>query len=178
MRRSKLSLDAKDFTTFAAWSDQDNLLSTCTPRSLSEIVHSILLLPRRRAWIGPMSDDCRCTIIALHFSGCGIIRYLSHHFWSSARTKAKYCSLISGLIFCLKCHFLQQEPGSVTIFSITCFDYLKSRNFVTFSVVTSLIPWSPSPFDCLRIWWLVWWEFTVNRQKLFGVREHTLMKSN
>ena len=66
MRRSKLSLDAKDLDAkFAARSDQDNLLSTCTPRSLSEVVHFIVVLPRRRAWIGPMNDDCRCTIIAL-----------------------------------------------------------------------------------------------------------------
>ena len=79
MRRSKLSLDAKDFATFAAWSDRDNLLSTWTRRSISEIVHYISLLPRRSTWIGPKNDDCRCTIIALHFSGCGY-----HH--SSART--------------------------------------------------------------------------------------------
>ena len=52
MRRSRINLDAKDFSTFAACSDQDNLLSTCTPRSLSEVVHFMILLPRRRAWLG------------------------------------------------------------------------------------------------------------------------------
>ena len=84
MRHSRLNLDAKDFATFAA--DQDNLLSTCTPRSLSEVVHFIMLLPRRRAWIGSVNVDLRCMIIALHFSGCGTIKFLSHHSWSSART--------------------------------------------------------------------------------------------
>ena len=49
MRRSRLNLDAKDFAT-----DQDNLLSTCTPRSLSEVVDFMMLLPRRRVWIGPV----------------------------------------------------------------------------------------------------------------------------
>ena len=42
MRGIKLNLDAKDFATFAAWSDQGNLLSTCTPRSLSEVVHFMI----------------------------------------------------------------------------------------------------------------------------------------
>ena len=32
MRQSRLNLDSKDFATFAAWSDQDNLLSTCRGR--------------------------------------------------------------------------------------------------------------------------------------------------
>ena len=86
MRQSRLNLDAKDFAAFAAWSDQDNLSSTCTPRSLSKVVHFIMLLPRRRAWIGPVNVDLRCMIIALHFSGCGTIEFLSHHSWSSART--------------------------------------------------------------------------------------------
>ena len=81
MRRSRLNLDAKDFATFAAWSDQDNLLSTCTPRSLSEVVHFMMLLPRRRAWIGPVNVDFRCMIIALHFSGFGTIEFLLHHSW-------------------------------------------------------------------------------------------------
>ena len=57
MRRSKLNLDAKDFATFAAWSDQVNVLSTCTARSLSEVVHFMMLLPRRRAWIGRVNVD-------------------------------------------------------------------------------------------------------------------------
>ena len=56
MRRSKLNLDAKDFATFAAWSDQGNLLSTCSPRSLSEVVHFMMLLP--------VNVDFRCMIIA------------------------------------------------------------------------------------------------------------------
>ena len=47
-------------TTFAAWPHQANLLSTCTPRSLFEVVHFIMLLPRRRAWIGPVNVDLRC----------------------------------------------------------------------------------------------------------------------
>ena len=68
MRQSRLNLDAKDFATFAARSDQDNLLSTCTLRSLSEVVHFMMLLPRQRAWIGPVNVDLRCMIIALHFS--------------------------------------------------------------------------------------------------------------
>ena len=42
MRRSKLNLGAKDFSTFAEWSDQDNLLSTYTPRGLSEVVHFMM----------------------------------------------------------------------------------------------------------------------------------------
>ena len=33
----------------------------------------MMLLPRRRAWIGPVNVDLRCMIIALHFSGCGTI---------------------------------------------------------------------------------------------------------
>ena len=60
--------------------------TTCTPKSLSEVVHFIMLLPRRRAWIGPVNVDFRCMIIALHFSGCGTIEFLSHHSWSSARS--------------------------------------------------------------------------------------------
>ena len=32
-----------------------------------------------------MNVDFRCMIIALHFSGCGTIKFLSHHSWSSAR---------------------------------------------------------------------------------------------
>ena len=77
MRRSRLNLDAKDFGT---------LLSTCTSRSLSEVVHFMMLLPRRRAWIGPVNVDLRCMITALHFSGCCTIEFLWHNFWSSART--------------------------------------------------------------------------------------------
>ena len=46
MRWSRLNLDAKDFATFVARSDQVNLLSTCTPRSLSEVVHFMMLLDR------------------------------------------------------------------------------------------------------------------------------------
>ena len=46
----------------------------------------MMLLPRRRAWIGPVNVDLRCMIIALHFSGCGTIEFLSHHSRSSART--------------------------------------------------------------------------------------------
>ena len=46
----------------------------------------MMLLPRRRAWIGPVNVDFRCMIIALHFSGCGTIEFLLHHSWSSART--------------------------------------------------------------------------------------------
>ena len=57
MRRSRRNLDAKDFATIAAGSDHDNLLSTCTPRSLSEVVHFMMLLPTRRAWIGPVNVD-------------------------------------------------------------------------------------------------------------------------
>ena len=45
-----------------------------------------MLLPRRRAWIGPVNVDLHCMIIALHFSGCGTMKFLSHHSWSSART--------------------------------------------------------------------------------------------
>ena len=56
MRRGKLNLGANDFATFAARSDQDtllsDLLSTYTPRSLSDVVHFMMLLPKRRAWIG------------------------------------------------------------------------------------------------------------------------------
>ena len=86
MRRSKLNLDAKDFATFAAWSDQGNLLSTCSPRSLSEVVHFLMLLPGRRAWIGPVNVDFRCMIIGLRFSGCSSNKFLSQHSWSSAKT--------------------------------------------------------------------------------------------
>ena len=78
--------DAKDLATFAAWSDRDNLLSTCTSRSLSEVVYFMMLLPRRRAWIGQVNVDLCCMIIAIHFSGCGTIEFLSHHTWRSART--------------------------------------------------------------------------------------------
>ena len=46
----------------------------------------MMLLPKRRAWIRPVNVDCRWIIIALHFSGCGTIKFLSHHSWSSART--------------------------------------------------------------------------------------------
>ena len=90
MRRSKLNLDANDFATFAAWSVQDNLLldllSTYTPRSLSKVVHFMMLLPKRRAWIRPVNVDCRWIIIALHFFWVCNIKFVSHYFWSSART--------------------------------------------------------------------------------------------
>ena len=42
MRRTKLNLGAKDFSTFAEWSDQDNLLSTYTRTGLSEVVHFMM----------------------------------------------------------------------------------------------------------------------------------------
>ena len=45
-----------------------------------------MLLPRRRAWIGQVNVDLCCMIIAIHFSGCGTIEFLSHHTWRSART--------------------------------------------------------------------------------------------
>ena len=69
MRRSRLNLDAKDFATLAAWSDHDNLLSTCLPRSLSAVVYFMMLLPRRRAWIGPVNVDLRCMIMLYIFLG-------------------------------------------------------------------------------------------------------------
>ena len=78
------------------------MLSTCTPRSLSEVDHFMMLLPRRIAWIGPVNVDLRCTIIALHFSGCGTIEFLSHHSWSSARTLFSECvnkSIVSAIKF-------------------------------------------------------------------------------
>ena len=89
MRQSRLNLDTKDFAAFAAWSDQDNLSSTCTPRSLSKVVHFIMLLPRRRAWIGPVNVDLRCMIIVLHFSGCGTIEFL----W----VPSNFCRTIPGV---------------------------------------------------------------------------------
>ena len=63
--------------------------STCTPRSLSKVVHFIMLLPRRRAWIGPVNVDLRCMIIVLHFSGCGTIEFL----W----VPSNFCRTIPGV---------------------------------------------------------------------------------
>ena len=56
------------------------------PRGLSEVVHFMILLPKRIAWIRPVNVDYRWIIIALHFSRCGTIKFLSHHSWSSTRT--------------------------------------------------------------------------------------------
>ena len=39
-----------------------------------------------KSLVGPVNVDLHCMIIALHFSGCGTIEFLSHHSWSSART--------------------------------------------------------------------------------------------
>ena len=35
----------------------------------------MMLLPRRRAWIGPVNVDFRCMIIAFHFSVCGTMNF-------------------------------------------------------------------------------------------------------
>ena len=86
MRRSKLNLDSKDVAILPSWSEQVRLISTGTLRSLSEVVHLIRLLPRRRAWMGPVKVDFRSMIIALHFHVCGTIRFLFHHSCSWART--------------------------------------------------------------------------------------------
>ena len=122
MRRSKLNLDANDFATFAAWSDQDNLLSdllsTYTPRSLSEVVHFMMLLPKRRAWIRPVNVGCRWIIIALHFSGCGTIKFLSHHFWISARTLSSMFvskSIVSAIQYIVGRLHTDKFPQSVVI---------------------------------------------------------------
>ena len=55
-----------------------------TPRSRSDVIQFIVLFPRRKAWIGPMKG-CRCMIIALHLSGWGTNRLLSHYFFKSAK---------------------------------------------------------------------------------------------
>ena len=55
-------------------------------RGLSEVVHFMILLPKRIAGIRPVNVDYRWIIIALHFSRCGTIKFLSHHSWSSTRT--------------------------------------------------------------------------------------------
>ena len=121
MRRSKLrmELDAKDFATFTAWSDKDNLLSTCTPRSLSGVVHFMMLLTsRRKTWIGPVNIDFHGKIIALHFSGCGTIKFLSHHSWRSARTlfSAFISKSIASAISILLCRLHTDKfPQSVVI---------------------------------------------------------------
>ena len=62
-----------------------------------------MLLPRRRAWIGPENVDFRCMIIALHFSGCSTNKFLSQHSWSSARTLFSAFvskSIVSAIQYC------------------------------------------------------------------------------
>ena len=49
----------------------------------------MMLLPRRRAWIGPVNVDLRCMIIVLYFSGCGTIEFL----W----VPSNFCRTIPGV---------------------------------------------------------------------------------
>ena len=82
MRMTSLHLQ-HDLTGVNLLSD---LLSTYTSRSLSEVVHFMMLLPKQRGCIGPVNVDFLWMTIALHLSGCGTIKFLTHHSWSSART--------------------------------------------------------------------------------------------
>ena len=62
-----------------------------------------MLLPRPRAWIGPINADFRCMIIALHFSRCSTNKFLSQRSWSSARTLFSAFvskSIVSAIRYC------------------------------------------------------------------------------
>ena len=78
----------------------------------------MMLLPKRRAWIRPVNVGCRWIIIALHFSGCGTIKFLSQHSWSSARTLSSVFvsnSIVSTIQYIVGRLHTDKFPQSVVI---------------------------------------------------------------